>query len=581
MKKLNIFLSFLFFLIALNTVVYAQEQFKHEKRFYRAPDGKLYVNKAKPIYFFISDSPNPSAEHHLLSPEESTKKYANPMYFDTEGWNTLRSPSCVDTVTRKVVQPEQDVKFVVFSDSKAPHTKLTLNHAPTYKANDVLFVGKGLSVSLSSTDETAGVEKVFFSSNGAQFSEYSKPIDVTSENDYVFKFYAADNVGNAEETKEEKITLDITAPLTQFRIEGDQFQDVLSARTVIHLTASDLKSGVDKIYYAFDDNQPRVLVNYISLSSLSEGNHTLKFYSIDNVKNQEEVKTYSFFLDQSAPIVIDEVLGNQFVSNGKAYSSGRTKFKLTAVDNKAGVKSIHYSIDGAEYVIYDAPFYLPTKTGATDIKYYATDNVNNKISTSKGSSKSTATYVDLTGPNLSHSYSTPQFTTRDTTFINSSTKITLKAVDAEAGVDKITYTVDKKVETDFTAPFSVAEEGQHSINFTGYDYVENTNSENFFFIVDNTPPSLYPRFSITPIGKKAYGDKNMEVFSPHVQLYLSATDTQVGVSKIFYSINGGAERAYVGPIGDFSKGKEYVVKVKIIDYLGNQKDEIVNFATGN
>jgi hypothetical protein len=207
--------------------------------------------------------------------------------------------------------------------------------------------------------------------------------------------------------------------------------------------------------------------------------------------------------------------------------------------------------------------------------------VNNKISNSKGNSKSTATYVDLTGPNLSHSYSNPQFTTRDTTFINSTTKITLKAIDAEAGVDKITYTVDKKIETDFTAPFSVAEEGHHSINFTGFDFVENTNSENFFFIVDNAPPSLYPRFSITPIGKKTYDGKNMEVFSPHVQLYLSATDTQVGVSKIFYSLNGGAERAYVGPIGDFAKGKEYVVKVRIVDYLGNQKEDIVNFATGN
>ncbi len=580
MKKFINLLSFILTLSSVSQFVMAQEQFKHEKRFYRSPEGKLYVNKDKPIYFFISDSPNPNAQHHLLHSEVSPQ-YSNPMYFDTEGWNTLRSPSAVDTVTKKVIQPQRDVKFEIFADSKSPVTNLKLNNAPIYKYNGVTFVGKGLNVSLHSNDEISGVEKTFFSSNGAVFSEYSKPVEVNLENDYVFKFYAADNVGNAEITQEEKITLDITAPLTQFTIEGDKHQDVLSPRTTIHLQATDAKSGVNKIYYAFDDAQPRVLNGFISLTTISEGNHVLKFYSIDNVQNIEETKSYNFFLDQSAPIVIDEVLGNQFVSNGKAYSSGRTKFKLTAVDNKAGVKTIHYSIDGADFQLYESPFYLPTKTGSTSIKYYATDNVNNKYTTSKGSSKTTATYVDLTGPSLAFSYSSPQFTTRDTTFINFTTKISLKAIDAEAGVDKITYSIDKKSENDFTESFSVKDEGYHSVNYTGYDNVENSNSESFFFIVDNTPPSLYPRFSITPIGKKQYSGKNIEVYSPHVSLYLSATDTQVGVSKIFYSINGSAEKSYLGPLGAFDKGKEYSVKVRIVDYLGNEKIDEVNFATGN
>jgi len=580
MRKISIVLSITFLLIGVSGSLLAQEQFKHEKRFYQAPNGRLYINKDKPIYFFISDSPNPNGEKHLLTSEEMPQ-YSNPMYFDTEGWNTLRSPSAVDTVTKKVIQPLQDVKFVVFADSKAPETKILLGSASKYQNNGILYIGKGLEVTLNANDETSGVEKTYFSANGASFTEYSKPIAFNTESEYTFKYYSADNVGNAEETKIEKLYLDITAPVTKFTVEGDQYENVFSIRTKINFEAQDAKSGVKHMYYAIDDESPRAISSYILLSNISEGNHVLKYYSVDNVGNTEVVNSYNFFLDRSAPIVIDEVVGNQFISNGKAYSSGRTKFKLTAVDNKAGVKSIHYSIDGSEYAEYDKPFYLPTKTGSTSIKFYATDNVNNKISTSNESSKSTATYVDLSGPNLFYSFSAPQFATRDTVFINLNTKITLKAVDAEAGIDKITYIVDKTSEQDYSTPFTVASEGFHTVNYTGIDNVENTNSENFFFIVDNTAPVLYPRFSITPIGTKTYSGKAIEVYPPHVSLYLSATDTKVGVSKMLYSLNGSSEKIYSGPISGFSKGKDYSIKVKIIDFLGNEIEETVNFSTGN
>ena len=327
MKKISILTSLLFLLITLSGNIFAQEQLKHEKRFYVAPDGKLYVNKDKPIYFFVSDSPDANGEKHLLKPEKPSEKYANPMYLDTEGWNTLRSPSAVDPTTRKVVEPKRDVKFEIYSDSKAPRTTISVSSAPNYFKSGVLYVGKGLSVSLKSNDATSGVEKTYFSSNGASFSEYTKAIEFNTENEYTFKYYAADNVGNAEKIKEKKINLDLTAPITKLRFEKDKYQEVLSPRSKIYFDATDAKSGVNHIYYSLDDGKSKILSNYLALSNLPEGNHVLKYYSIDNVKNSEDVKTYNFFLDRSAPIIISEVVGNSFVSNGRSYSSGRTKFK--------------------------------------------------------------------------------------------------------------------------------------------------------------------------------------------------------------------------------------------------------------
>jgi len=76
----------------------------------------------------------------------------------------------------------------------------------------------------------------------------------------------------------------------------------------------------------------------IKLSSLAEGEHTLTYFSVDKVNNNEEKKTHTFFLDKSAPRVISEVVGNTFIANGREYFSGRTKLKLVALDNKAGVR---------------------------------------------------------------------------------------------------------------------------------------------------------------------------------------------------------------------------------------------------
>ena len=55
----------------------------------------------------------------------------------------------------------------------------------------------------------------------------------------------------------------------------------------------------------------------VNLSGLKEGQHTITYFASDDVDNVEEKKTYSFFVDTSAPRVIDEIIGNTFIVNGK------------------------------------------------------------------------------------------------------------------------------------------------------------------------------------------------------------------------------------------------------------------------
>ncbi len=213
------------------------------------------------------------------------------------------------------------------------------------------------------------------------------------------------------------------------------------------------------------------------------------------------------------------------------------------------------------------------------ITFYAVDKVGNSGNSSAQNNRATMTYVDLTGPDLAFTYQGPQFKTRDTVFINQNTQLLLKATDIESGVNRVSYTIDEGAETTYNLPFNVQAEGRHIVNYTGYDNVDNSNRSNFFFIVDNTPPEVYHRFSILPIGHETIDGREVELYPSHVVLFLPATDAQVGFDRTTYSVNGGAEKPYPRFIEGFAKNTVYHVRARVFDKLGNEAVLDVHFKT--
>jgi hypothetical protein len=191
---------------------------------------------------------------------------------------------------------------------------------------------------------------------------------------------------------------------------------VISSSTKIYFTPTDSISGVAKTFFRFDDEPPRLYTGGIlDFNYLNDGEHTLYWYSMDNVRNNEPEQKFEFYLDKTAPIMSADVLGDKFIANDRVYFSGRTKLKLTAVDNKAGIKEVRYSIDGGEFRPYIDPFYLPSKSGIHIIRYYALDNMENEGAGARDAKfdeykhNVSAVYVDLTGPALRHTYLGPKF----------------------------------------------------------------------------------------------------------------------------------------------------------------------------
>jgi len=566
---------YLSILLIINNILFAQDVPKHEMSPYRDSTNKLYWNKNQEVYISLSTEKNGKQEY-LES--EISQEYTSPFYFDTEGLNYLRTKWAIDKETGKPVVPQKEILWEVYADGKAPITKSSFSNVPKYILSEKTIYGKNLEVNLSSRDQTSGVKITSYSLNGAAYTPYKKNIKFDTEGKHVLKYLSADNVGNVEEVIEKTFFVDVTPPVTASVISGVNIEkeNIISLRTKIYFDPTDELSGVASTFYSIDDGKP-ILYNgkNIPLTKLTDGEHILKFYSVDNVDNKENEQTFEFYLDRTAPITASDVLGDRFIVEDQIYFSGRTKLKLTAVDNKSGVKEVQYSINDEEFLTYEDPFYLPSEQGFHIVKYYALDNTENVTTGDKGVGTGykefklnvDKIYVDLTGPSLNHSITGDKFYTRDTTFISPNTKIILKATDGESGLQYISYSIDnEQKETVYDSPFSIdLSSGLHKIEYFGYDNVNNRNIGQFTIFMDNEGPVINYKFSIVSTGT----NNNLEVYPSYASMFITVQDKLTGVSKIYYSLNGGAETTYKNYVSGFKKGQVNTIKIRALDKLNN------------
>ncbi len=565
---------------------YAQTQPEKEKRTYVDSDGRYIVNRSLPLYLWLSTSPDEDSEKRLLE-SEATPEYTNPFYLDAEGVHYISHSWAVDTTTLEMVYPQQDIHFEVYADGLPPNTTSNFYGAPRYREGGTIYYGQGLKIALTSRDAISGVENTYQSFNGAAYSTYSSDITMDEEGSFTLRYFASDMVGNVEDPSEESFIVDITAPQTNHSTSQPKLDDILSPRATISLSMSDNLSGVKVTRYGIEQAD-NVYRRPISLSGLSDGYHTLRYYSVDNVDNKEADNTYRFYLDRTAPEVTTEILGD--IHKGRfTYISSRTEIQITAEDNKAGVKEIRHSINNQSFQTYSQPFKMPPETGRQNVRYTAEDKVENKTPVAVlNVPGSGPLFMDNRKPSTSISYGQPQFFDRDTLFVNQNTNIELTSRDRHSGVQVTHYKIDGGSENTYTSPFTIPQEGYHTINFRAVDNVNNheTYKESAVF-VDNTPPEIYVNFSIKPIGTRQKDGERYEVYPNYTRMYVGATDQHVGTETIRYSIDGSPMVDYSSPytldiseVDRFTEEKFYEVTIEAEDKLGNSTSKTVKFFVG-
>lgn len=558
----------------------AQTNTQHQPKAYVDSLGNLYWNKHQPFYLRIASSPTDTGR--VLESKKSAQ-FVNPTYFDTEGTNYIRTRYAVDPETKKRIVPQQEIMWEIQADGTAPTLHTQFVEAKYHKRADTAYYGKNLQVEISATDKGAGVEEVYFSTPQQNFSTYGSAIAFGEEGKQLIRSYSVDKVGNVSDTLQKIFVVDHSAPVTAHNVKGDMLGTIIEAKSTIELLSRDPLSGTKKVYYKIKDS---VYSEYkgksISLAKLSDGNYTITYYAEDHVGNKETQKNFQFYIDKLPPILASDILGDRFIVNDQIYFSGRTKLKLTAVDNKSGVEDVLFSVDKGEFESYNQPFYLPSVPGLHIIRYYAVDKMKNRTGSYSGVNSKfqeyehnvSKIYVDLTGPSMNYSFIGDLFRTRDTVFVNTKTKIKISASDKESGLQYISYSINNvQAETNYTAPFSLKNEGENKIEIFGYDNVNNRNRDEFLVVVDDSGPQVIGTFSILPLSQK----DNHAVYPKQIILYLAATDNIIGTDKILYSLNGGPMRTYKGAVKGFKRGELNTVKVMAIDKLKNSNTKEIRF----
>jgi len=546
--------------------------------------GRVYWNRHRPIYLNISPTPNGADGITLKS--QSMPQWSCPFYLDTEGINYLRTRWAVDTATRKAVQPQREVLWEVYSDGNAPTTTTKYLEASQAPGKGTVLGGKSRVV-LTSRDALSGVAATYYSLNGGPFQLFGGEIPLGREGNNELRYFSDDRVGNREPIRTAKFVLDLKPPTTRCLVTGIHLaNNTLAKHSVITLQATDDFSGVVRMRYRIDSG---AWVNYapkstISLQRVGDGHHVLHFKSWDYAGNEEETQEFRFFLDETAPITISDVLGDKFIVDGKTFFSGRTKMKITAVDNHAGVKEVFYSVDGGPFQPYKEPFYMPNAMGWHVVKYYSIDSTENRTTGPNADRyyeyrmKMDRVYVDLAGPKLSHQVSGERFVRHDSVFVSPRSQITLAGKDYESGFKRLSYSLDgDKWERDYEGPFDLSglASGEHQVEFFGYDNVENRNVSQFRFILDKEAPRMSYSLSVAPY-KHGEAEQREPVYPVDAEVYLTAQDNMTGVRLLQCSLNGQPLMNYTKPLRGLVRGQNSL-QLRAVDMVGNVREETHTF----
>jgi len=577
-KILYILVIFVLF-VPLN----AQNKLNHPMKMYRDSIGRLYTNKNQPMYLFLGTNPDKPQEAEKLESERS-KKYANPFYFDTEGLNTVRTPSEVDPVTKQLVYPIADVVFEVYADGLAPTSKADFLQSKKFMKDGITYYNSKLKISISATDHTSGIDATYFSIDGGIFQRITDSLSFTDEKEYKLAFYSVDNVGNSEEITQQTFAIDKTPPITNWKINGETSGQAASGRSFIELLASDAISGVKNIKYQIDDNPIKVYSSPIPLSQIATGEHNFKYWVEDNVGNitkinnssEEDINVYAFIVDDVAPTAAAMVEGDQYMSDKYMYVSSRSKCKLTAEDDQLGINKITYSFNNRTLEnTYESPFLFDNTQGPQAVYFQSYDLVSNKSKV-----ETLVVNLDNEAPITGIDFKGPTFFNRDTMFINKTTSIKLPTSDNASGLLKTEYSVDNKPWQEGTS-FLIEADGFHEISFSSTDKVNNKEDiKKSELVVDNEGPEIFVNFSIKPIRTMTENGKEINIYPPFVKMYIAATDVQCGTNDIWFSVDNGERKKYsnAGPPSDlqmFKLEKTYTIQIDATDNLGNiQKKEV-------
>ncbi|GIH47592.1 hypothetical protein Mro03_27710 [Microbispora rosea subsp. rosea] len=469
--------------------------------------------------------------------------------------------SAVASVTFTVVVPPA-------KDTTAPQVSAQVAGDKDADGN---YVGSA-TVTVSASDTESGVDKVEYALDGASFTTYSAPISVNKTGSHTVQYRATDKAGNTSPVASVSFTVvappakDTTAPQVSAQVAGDKDADgnYVGSATVT-VSASDGESGVDTVEYSLD-GQPFGLYS-APVAVKQPGAHTVSYRATDKAGNASDVASVSFTVvsaeqkDTTPPLVSAQVAGDKDTDGNYVGSATVT---VSASDTESGVDRVEYALDNGAFTTYSAPVSV-NAAGSHRVQYRATDKAGNVSPVASVSFTVVAPPAkDTTAPQASAQVAGDKDT--DGNYVGSAT-VTVSASDGESGVDTVEYSLDSQPFAVYSKALTVDQPGAHRVSYRATDKAGNTSavaSVTFTVVVPPAKDTTAPQVSAGVSGTKD-ADGN---YVGSATVTVSATDTESGVDKVEYALDGAAFAAYTAPVS-VNKTGSHTVQYRATDKAGN------------
>ncbi|HEC89831.1 MAG TPA: PKD domain-containing protein, partial [Thermoplasmatales archaeon] len=390
----------------------------------------------------------------------------------------------------------------ILIDIIPPDTIKTVG-TPKYGSNDE-WVTSHTEFNLTATDDFSGVNKTYYriwhNDAWSDWIEYHGNFTLTGEGRHCLEYYSVDNAGNIEEVHNQTHFVDDISPVTTIEFGTPYYTDNtekwITTSTLIYLNATDYPEcacGVETTYYCVDGGDWHEYTEPFTIDE--ECQHTIEYYSIDYLGNEEEHHIITVYVDNTPPVTTIE-FGTPYYTNGTdEWITSWTTIYLNATDYpscaSSGVKEIWYSYDNGttwhSTTGNNATFTIPDECKRI-IKWYAVDNLGNTEEI-----HSIEVKVDDTPPVTLLEESEPYYIDDRGIWVTSDTMLYLNATDYPScgcGVNSSWYKIDDGSWNLYPGRIVILEEGEHTLYYYSVDNLGNSEViKNQTIYVDDTPPT--------------------------------------------------------------------------------------------
>src|SRR3989344_2281121 len=400
----------------------------------------------------------------------------------------------------------QVTRTVNVVDTTAPTSTLSAGD-PSYESSDTLYVTSSTEFTLTVEDSVNSVELVTYKIDDGDEVNATDTNTFTLEGlsgAHTITHWSADTAGNVEETVEESVFVDDSAPLTsaeadEINGDNDWYVGFLEDDDPqIHLSCSDGEgSGTSSIEYWWDDEDSTTEEDSsVDVDIDISGTHSLLFFCVDNLGNEEDTQAIeNIKYDDDTPTTQVATSPSEPNKNGWFISS--VSVTLTCTDETSGCElngeqeTVFASLDGAEEIEVTEPITLEGD-GEHTLEYWSQDVAGNSEETQTLTVK-----IDTTQATTDFAI-TPEESDGENNFYVSDATITLTCVDEESGCDTTVFYSWDDEDGEYTDGGSSVElsteelsDGTHTLYYYAEDNAGNADATAAFVIkLDRNSPAL-------------------------------------------------------------------------------------------